>query len=165
MKKSMFGSMVLMLVAPVLSVAQSQSLMTTLRADIPRYCRDAYLAPEDPDQRLYSACLQEQEQALVRLRDMQGRYAGQEFYRDIALPYCRQAQSPNESTNVVQLSFCLEDEIDGYLDIQDLRRRYGGSRIDGEAREALSVSGSWAAAAGLVKRSTNLKTVRRGSAS
>ena len=165
LKKLLIGSLLFGLAVPALSVAQSRALGTFTGTDIQQFCRGAWLNGDDSDQRLYAACLLEQDQALARIQADNGRYSNQDFYRGIAMPYCRSAQNQSEPLNLVQLSLCLEDEIDGYQDIQDLRRRYGGNHIDSETNQALAASGSWAAAAGLVRRTTNLKTIRRGDTS
>ncbi|MEZ5491627.1 MAG: hypothetical protein R3F50_15095 [Gammaproteobacteria bacterium] len=165
MKNLLIGSFLLSLAVPVLSLAQSSAPGVFNGTDIQQFCRASWLSGDDTDQRLYAACLREQQQALARIQADNGRYSNQDFYRVIAMPYCRSVQEQAKPLNLVQLSLCLEDEIDGFQDIQDLRRRYGANRIDVEAGPALAASGSWAAAAGLVRRTTNLKTIRRGGAS
>ena len=145
-----------------LQAAQPPSFTAMLGAGIQRYCGDNWLTGDESDQRLYSACLREQQQALSWIRELHSRYSTQDFYRQTALPYCRESQPQGQTVNLVELSFCLDDELDGYAEIQGLRRLYGGTRVDKAAREALSSSGSWAAAARLLKRDVGLKTVRRG---
>ena len=162
MKYLLIGSLLLSLTVPVMSAAQSRALIAFTGTDIQQFCRGAWLAGEESDQRLYAACVLEQQQALARIQADNSRYSNQDFYRAIAMPHCRSVQDQSAPLNLVQLSLCIEDEIDGYQDIQDLRRRYGAKRIDSEANKALAASGSWAAAAGLVRRTTNLKTIRRG---
>ena len=165
MKNLLIGSLLFSLAIPALLAAQSRTLAALSGTDIQQFCRGAWLNGDDSDQRLYAACLLEQGQALARIQADNGRYSNQDFYRAIAMPYCRSAQNQSEPLNLVQLSLCLEDEVDGYQDIQGLRRRYGANRIDSEVNQALAASGSWAAAAGLVRRTTNLKTIRSGDAS
>lgn len=165
LKKILISSFFLSLIGPALAVAQSRAPSAFTGADIQQFCRGAWLVGDDSDRRLYAACLLEQQQGLARIRADNGRYSNQDFYRTIAMPFCRSVQEQEAPLNLVQLSLCLEDEIDGYQDIQDLRRRYGGNRIDIEANQALAASGSWAAAAGLVRRATNLKVIRRGGTS
>jgi hypothetical protein len=151
-----------MLFLPALSNAQSSSLSDLLGSDGQQYCAQHWNGADSTDQRRYSACLLEQRQARSRIQTIHRRYASRQFYRGIALPFCRASQNAEGALNLVDLSFCLEDEVTGYLAIQDLRRRYGGNRIDNEADQAITESGSWASAAAHLKRSTSLKTVRRG---
>jgi hypothetical protein len=147
---------------PSLCSAQSSSLGELLGGDGRQYCAQNWNGTDAADQRRYSACLLEQRQARLRIQTIHRRYAGQQFYRGVAFPFCRAGQNAEGTLNLVDLSFCLEDEVTGYQVIQDLRRRYGGNRVDTETDQAISASGSWAAAATHLKRSTSLKTVRSG---
>ncbi|MCB1672837.1 MAG: hypothetical protein KDI29_17045 [Pseudomonadales bacterium] len=145
-----------------LATAQTFTLGAVSGAEIREYCSAVWLDRQAPDRRLYSACQQEQQQALLRLQVMDNLYSGEDFFRSTALSHCRRESAQGNSLNLLELSFCLDDEIDGYRTIQALRRHYGSRRVDQEAREALAIAGSWSAAASLRKRNAGLKTVRDG---
>jgi|GEM_PF-3254446 len=157
--------LVSILLLPLWSFAQSTSLNTLLGSNGQQFCLENWSGSGEFDQRLYQACLQEQRQATLRIQSIHSRYVAQGFYRDIAFPYCRSVQNSDVALNLVELSFCLADEVEGYQIIQELRRRYGGNRVDAETGQAITAAGSWAAAANQVKRSTSLKTIRRGNSS
>ncbi len=166
MRKLLFGSLCAFVAfSSTGAVAQSLSSVGVSSGDIQRFCTSVWLDGDQPDRRMYSACQQEQQQALLRLRGLSSRYSGQDFFNGIAISHCREAQGQGEALNLVQFSFCLDDEVEGYRDIQYLRRLYGARRVDSETRNALGASGSWAAAAGLVKRNAGLKLIRRGGTS
>lgn len=150
------------LLAPVISFAQATSLNALLSGDGQQFCFSRWNQGGESDQRLYQACLLEQRRAKLRIQALNGRFGTQSFFRDTAIPFCRSNQDAMSGLNLVELSFCLDDEIVGYQAIQDLRRRYGGNRVDSEASQAIAITGSWAAAANQLKRSTSLKTVRQG---
>ena len=161
MKTIRNGLLVSVLFIPTMLAAQNQALDDLTAGGGQAYCRSIQVS----SQLRYGACLQEQRQALARIRSLNSRYSSQQFFQQIAVPHCGSAVGTDRAINLVELSFCLGDEVQGYQVIQSLRQRYGSSRVESEIEGAISATGSWAEAASRVKRNTGLKTIRRGSSS
>ncbi len=158
-------SLLLACLAAPMASAQSATFPRQLGDGIVAFCEAQWSGREELETRLFTACVREQQQALDRLESVHRQFSRQSFYQQVALPFCRFEQGRDVAVNLVQVSFCLENELAGYREIQQLRSRYGSGRIDTLTSSALSRSGSWAAAASLIKRESGLKTIRRGESS
>ena len=123
-----------------------------LQRDSHQICVRDWTKRGELDKFLYSTCMKLHANAYLEIKEL-NKYAGQQFYSEIAYPNCVQRFTRRGFTDSRMLSVCLSAEVEGFKDVVYYRKQYGTEKVDKIISEnPMSPPFSWDSAAFVVKR-------------